>query len=54
MELEETWDDAGGPWYCREIIRADVAGGQISDLSMYCTGDWDQEEHARTVTLVRR
>jgi hypothetical protein len=56
MELEETWEDTGGPWYCREMIRAHVTDGQISEISVYCTGDWDkarQEEHARTVTLLR-
>jgi hypothetical protein len=56
MELEERWEDAGGPWYCREMIRVAVTDRQISEISVYCTGDWDkarQEEHARTVTLLR-
>ena len=56
MELEEVWEDTGGPWYCREMIRAMVTDGVVSEISGYCTGDWDkarQEEHARTMTLLR-
>jgi hypothetical protein len=56
LEAEERWDDAGERWYCRELIRAGIAGGQIADLSVYCTGDWSQarqDEHARAVQLLR-
>ena len=56
IEFEERWDDQGQGWYCREMIRADVAGGSIVELSIYCTGDWDearQREHAGAVQLIR-
>jgi hypothetical protein len=56
LEVEEQWDQDGQPWYCRELFRADVSDGSISELSVYCTGDWDAElvrKHARTVRLLR-
>ena len=56
IEFEERWDHDGQRWYCREMIRADVEGDSIVDMSVYCTGDWDearQREHAAAVRLVR-
>jgi len=56
MELEERWEDSGEHWYCREMIRADVEGATITDMAVYCTGDWDeaqQRSHAAQVTLLR-
>jgi hypothetical protein len=56
LELEEEWDEGGDSWYCREIFRADVADGAISELAVYCTGDWDRAQVARhraTVELLR-
>lgn len=56
IEFEERWEDGAQRWYCREMIRADVAGGSITDMSIYCTGDWDearQREHAGAVSLIR-
>ena len=56
LEFEERWDDQGQRWYCREMIRADVVAGRIVELSIYCTGDWDearQREHAAAVRLIR-
>jgi hypothetical protein len=56
IELEERWEHEDQHWYCREMIRADVVGDSITELSIYCTGDWDeakQREHADTVTLIR-
>jgi hypothetical protein len=56
IEFEERWDDQGQRWYCREMIRADVADGSIVELSIFCTGDWDearQREHAQVVRLIR-
>jgi len=47
LEFEERWSQAGRRWYCREMARADLAGAQISELSVYCTGDWDEELQAR-------
>ncbi|MFF4382654.1 hypothetical protein [Kitasatospora sp. NPDC001547] len=56
LEVEERWEQDGDSWYCRELFRADVSEGSISDLSVYCTGDWDRArvaEHARAVRLLR-
>ena len=57
LEFEEEWvDTAGTPWYCREIVRADVGPEGIVDLAVYCTGDWDPAriaEHAAAVELIR-
>jgi hypothetical protein len=56
LEVEEVWDDGGEQWYCRELFRADVTTEGISELAVYCTGDWDgarRAEHAREVTLLR-
>jgi hypothetical protein len=56
IEFEERWDSGGQRWYSREMIRADVAGDSIVELSIYCTGDWDaarQQEHAAAVQLIR-
>jgi hypothetical protein len=56
MEFEERWESEGQRWYCREMIRADVIGDTIVELSIYCTGDWDearQREHALAVQLIR-
>jgi len=56
MEVEERWVDAGQHWYCREMFRADVAGATITELAVYCTGDWDERQqraHAAEVVLVR-
>lgn len=56
LEWEEEWDDAAGHWYCREMMRAEVRDGSISELSVYCTGDWDEAlvaRHAREVNLIR-
>jgi len=38
------------------MIRAEVVGETIVEMSVYCTGDWDeakQREHAGAVTLIR-
>jgi hypothetical protein len=56
LEVEEEWRERGEDWYCRELLRADVERGQVTALSVYCTGDWDaprRAEHARTVKLLR-
>lgn len=56
IELEERWTDAGGDWYCREMMRAELRGESIRELSVYCTGDWDatrQAEHRAQVRLSR-
>jgi hypothetical protein len=46
----------GEQWYCRELFRADVADGAVSQISVYCTGDWDRAQvarHRETVELIR-
>jgi hypothetical protein len=56
LEFEERWEGDGRRWYARELARADVAAGAISQLSVYCTGDWDEQHearHRREVTLLR-
>ena len=57
FEFEERWTDARGEsWYAREMLRATVTDGRISEISIYCTGDWDQArqaEHAQAVRLLR-
>jgi hypothetical protein len=56
LEFEERWDNEDQRWYCREMIRADVVGDSIVELSIFCTGDWDearQREHREAVHLIR-
>ena len=56
LEFEERWHERGRDWYAREMARADVGEAGITDLSVYCTGDWDEareEEHRRAVRLLR-
>lgn len=58
IAFEERWRATGENWYCREQIAADVdAAGEITELRIYCTGDWDeaqQAEHAAEVVLLRQ
>ena len=56
LEFEERWNSEGQPWYAREMMRIEVAEGTIAEITVYCTGDWDQArqaEHAAAVTLIR-
>lgn len=56
LEIEEDWTDQGERWTCREMFRADVGDEGITELSVYCTGDWDEAQrarHAAEVTLLR-
>jgi hypothetical protein len=56
IEFEERWVSEGQRWYCREMIRADVVGDSIVEMSIYCTGDWDeakQQEFADSGQLIR-
>ena len=56
IEVEERWEDGGQHWYCRELMRVLVQGATIVELSVYCTGDWDeaqQRSHAESVRLIR-
>ena len=56
LEFEERWSAEGQQWYAREMMRIEVTGGTITEVTVYCTGDWDQArqaEHAAAVTLIR-
>ena len=57
MQMEERWiDDQGQSWYCREMFRADVTDGQITEIAIFCAGDWDEatvRRHAAEVRLLR-
>jgi hypothetical protein len=57
VKVEERWDDEGQAWYCREAFVCELDDdGQITEFSVYCTGDWDEAavaEHAKAVTLIR-
>ncbi|WP_438289909.1 hypothetical protein [Streptomyces sp. HUAS TT7] len=56
IEFEERWEDGGASWYCREKLRAEVRDGVMSEVSVYCTGDWSpavQDAHTKGVTLPR-
>jgi hypothetical protein len=55
LEFEERWEQGSQRWYSREMARADLTNGAISELAVYCTGDWDealQARHAREVPLL--
>lgn len=56
LEFEEDWEHDGQRWTCREMARADVGDDGITEVSVYCTGDWDDAQrgaHAEQVTLIR-
>ena len=56
MQFEERWETEGQRWYCRELIHCVVTDGRIGEMSIFCTGDWDeavQERHAAQVRLLR-
>jgi hypothetical protein len=56
FEFEERWNSEGQQWYAREMMRIEVTDGAIAELTVYCTGDWDQArqaEHTAAVTLIR-
>jgi len=56
LEFEEAWDWQGEHWTAREMCRADISRAGITQLAVYCTGDWDsarRAEHAAAVTLIR-
>jgi hypothetical protein len=56
LEFEERWEDEKGSWYSRELARADMGDAGVTQLSVYCTGDWDaahEAEHRQSVRLLR-
>jgi len=40
-------DEDGEEMTDRKILLCEVRGGQISELTVYCSGDWDAELRAR-------
>jgi hypothetical protein len=57
IKVEERWEDGGRQWYCREAFLCDLDDdGRITEISVYCTCDWDETavaRHAEAVTLLR-
>jgi hypothetical protein len=57
IKVEERWESDGQQWYCREAFLCDIDdAGRITEVSVYCTGDWDDAavaHHAEAVTLLR-
>ena len=53
LEFEEEWQQAGRRLSAFEILRAELAGGAITEMSVYCTGDWDDERRRRYAETVR-
>jgi hypothetical protein len=56
IQFEERWAAGGQRRYCRELVHCVVTDGWISEMAVYCTGDWDeatQRRHAEQVRLVR-
>ena len=57
LEVEEEWEADGTSYYCRELMRCDVDDdGSVSEIAVYCTGDWPADQvarHAEAVTLIR-
>jgi hypothetical protein len=56
LEFEEAWDADGEHWTAREMCRADISENGITQIAVYCTGDWSaaqRAEHAAAVRLIR-
>ncbi|KAA1416891.1 hypothetical protein F0U44_17035 [Nocardioides humilatus] len=57
LKVEERWEDGGQQWYCREAFLVDLDDeGRVTELSVYCTGDWDEAlvaRHGEAVSLLR-
>ena len=56
LQFEERWVDGGQRWYCRELAHCVVDAGRITELAIYCTGDWSEEvqqQHVNQVRLIR-
>ena len=49
-------DEDGAEMTDRKILLCEVRGGQIAEMTIYCSGDWDAElraRHAAETTLLR-
>jgi hypothetical protein len=56
IQFEERWAAEGQQWYAREMMHAVVDDGLVTEISVYCTGDWDeavQRRHVAEVQLTR-
>jgi hypothetical protein len=56
LEVDEEWEQGGQTWTAHELIRCDLGPAGITEISVFCTGDWDEAavaRHAETVTLLR-
>jgi hypothetical protein len=56
LEFDEEWDASGDSWSAHELARCDVGEQGITQISVYCTGDWSsarRAEHAAAVTVLR-
>jgi len=56
LQFEERWEADGQHWYCRELIHCVVTDGLVTELTIFCTGDWDelvQKQHGARVQLIR-
>ena len=54
-ELVGSHDEDGTPMTDRKIVLCQVRGDRISELTVYCSGDWDPElraRHAAETTLL--
>jgi hypothetical protein len=47
MEIEGEYEHHGIPLFFRNLYVAELANNQITELSFWCTGDWDPETRAR-------
>ena len=46
-ELTGRHDEEGKEMTDRKIVLCEVRGGRITELTIYCSGDWDEELRAR-------
>lgn len=57
VETEIEFPHQGRDLIARQILLAEVVDGRISELVVFCTGDWDPETRARHVAeapMIRR
>ena len=47
LEVEGEYEHHGEPLFFRNLYVCDVADDRITDVSFWCTGDWDPETRAR-------
>ena len=56
LEIEGDYEHHGVPLFFRNLYVCDVADGLITDVSFWCTGDWDPEtraQHAAEAPMLR-